>query len=149
LQPIPPDVVEVVLVEARRMSQERDWLYCEGIHLERNESGRLEGWSKLVIPSLPEDPEQDPDADLDLQTLLGILCHRSCDHDVSWRLTVAGEPIGAIERGVCNNLAWGKMTALTDMLQHVSEYEQDVRSSGEDGPDHPRFKLRIWPEPEG
>ncbi len=148
LQPIPPDVVEVVLAEARRIGQERDWFYCDGIHLDRIGTGQLDGWSKLVIPSPSEDSQQSPEADQDLHTLLDILCHLSCDHDVSWRLTVSGEPIGIIERGACNNLVRGKMTALTDMIEHVGEYDREARSSGDDRLDPARFRLRIWPEPE-
>jgi hypothetical protein len=106
----------------------------------------LADWSQLVPPD-GADLASQPDANNDLQALAMILCRLSRGYGLTWQLSVMGEPIGTIENGECDDLVWGKIMGLADMIRHISQHEYE-EPPAEEADEPPRSILQLWPGPD-
>lgn len=151
VEAVSPDVAEAIRVQLEEADPERPWLLCDPPHLDTPEGdGILEGWSKLNLHPNPADQVAWDPAEVephDLRALLDALCRVSGQYAVAWRLTIDGDPIGAISDGVCDDQLVDKMDALADLARELGAFDPfDPTDEGPDDSDGP--SLRIWGGPD-
>ena len=101
--PVDAEVAEEILADAARRCSLQPWVFCEPLLPRIEEDGRMTGWSKLNLQPWPEDVGSEiGTSPHDLQALLDSVIGWSDAYELSWIVSIEGESLGKIERGVCD-----------------------------------------------
>lgn len=112
VDPVDPTTSAAIMEHVARIVGKRDW-WCEPINFfESGENdGRLYGGNKIFLPGYSTGSgsyvEVDPDDDSfmawrDTRFILDLLGEWSKQFGISWTVSCAGEPVGVVRNGSCD-----------------------------------------------
>ena len=111
-------------------SDDRTWLHCEPVHLDREDDGTLMGSSKPNFMPHPDDvasAAQDDLPDGNCRDMLDILCQLSRDFGIDWDLSHDYDPdIGSIRAGVCDPSVLNQIEGFDELADILGEFDPEA-----------------------